>query len=88
MKWKSAHRPKQGEVRIRRIFALFPRRCNGGITRWLCNVLIAEEYSTIVCSSGFYSSWNCWNYYEDTPENIEKLKSKYSAYINPESTKV
>lgn len=89
MKWKNKHIPKHGEIRIRRVFALIPRRCTDGITRWLCNVLVVEEYNTIVCSNGFYPSWSEYaTSCEDTPENIQELKIRYSHYLNNGSTKV
>jgi len=34
--------PKEGDTRTRRIFALTPRVCDDGYTRWLCFVWVVE----------------------------------------------
>lgn len=44
MEWKTKPEPEEGQHRERLIFALRPRKCEDGITRWLCNVRILEEY--------------------------------------------
>lgn len=41
MKWST---PKNGDKRERIIFALLPRDCMDGHTRWLERILIFEKY--------------------------------------------
>lgn len=35
MKWKTPYEPKPGDTSIIKEFALFPRKCDDGSTRWL-----------------------------------------------------
>ncbi len=43
MKWKTK-RGRIGDERERIIFALWPRICEDGYTRWLERVLVSERY--------------------------------------------
>ena len=44
MKWKTKKNPKPRDERERIIFALTPRVCEDGHTRWLEQVKISERY--------------------------------------------
>jgi len=47
MRWRTPvpkPTPRHGDRRERRIFALWPRRCQDGYTRWLTPVILEQWY--------------------------------------------
>lgn len=50
MKWTT---PKKNDQRTRIIFAIFPRICSDGYTRWLERVFIRERYDDGYSDSGW-----------------------------------
>lgn len=45
MKWKTKEEPNIGDKRHRIKFAMTPRPCEDGITRWLCRVHVEERFT-------------------------------------------
>ena len=70
MKWKTEY-PEfyhQGQRRLRTVFALLPRQCRDGYTRWLCWVLQEEFYVRDVHSHGqWYATGDFYPVKDVTP---------------------
>lgn len=60
MQWKTASEFRKGDTRTRVIFALLPRDCTDGVTRWLTRVQIKEE----LCSGTDYEGYQTLRWVE------------------------
>lgn len=50
MEWKST---KYGDIRTRTIFAIWPRDCEDGMTRWLEQIEIDEKFYFDLCGDAW-----------------------------------
>jgi hypothetical protein len=59
MRWKTIKHPEANDRRERVIFALVPRRCVDGFTRWLCFINVTEEWKckAVPCDFGIMAKW-------------------------------
>jgi hypothetical protein len=62
MKWETQRNPQLGNTRKVVKFALWPRTCEDGFTRWLEKVMVVEMYQvTAGCNGdGFPVSYEAW----------------------------
>jgi len=58
MKWKSERQPRNKDERERIIFAILPRKCEDGYTRWLEHIKISERFVKSANESGEYEGWD------------------------------
>jgi hypothetical protein len=58
VKWKTKRNPHLNDERERIIFALIPRKCEDGQTRWFEYVKVYERYRIYLdTEGGGYSGW-------------------------------
>ncbi len=57
MRWKSTTDPKEGDVRVRRVFLWFPR-CISGEWRWWEYAWIKQHYCMHATPGGCQPSWD------------------------------
>jgi hypothetical protein len=62
MKWKTKKKPKNNDERERVIFAVLPRKCEDGYTRWLQYVKISERFTSFYSEGGMHS-YEGWDEY-------------------------
>lgn len=57
MKWLTKKEPQLGDTRVRIIFAIRPRSCEDGLTRWLEKVKVFEKYVGFNGEEIYYTYW-------------------------------